>query len=162
MTSDDPYAPSSATIVDPGDDVPTGPSGAARAGMSFLASYTSVLPMTLWSWGLGVREVDLLAPFVFAFAGSVVILPSWLILFLPIVLITDPDRPWIAPVPLGLVGGVVGGFWGLLFALGDQDLGGFVACAAAGALPGVVYGWWSRRFVGTGARRRRVGSGAPA
>mgnify|MGYP003665183722 CR=1 FL=1 len=71
--------------------------------------------------------------------GSMVLVPTWFVTFLPIVVFADPRSHWVRPSFLGALMTLNSDGPGNVFGLG---------MATCGILPGLTYGIWNRRYIG--------------
>jgi hypothetical protein len=152
MTDSNPYQATQAELLDVDDDAGL-PSGWKRAWMSLACSYGLVLPILAYTasstrGSFGPLSELILMSFWVLFGGSVVILPSWFVVFLPVVLTVDPRSHWARSSRLAVFGALVGGAWGLILIAGTTDEVMLVfVLACCGAMPGFFYGSWNRLFL---------------
>ncbi len=152
MTQTNPYRPSQADLRDVDDDVLL-PTGWKRAWMSLAISYSAVLPfwafvaISAFHTSEPLREF-LIMPFFLMFFGSFVIIPSWFLVFLPVVLIADPKSHWVRSSRLTVFGAAVGCGWGVLANMDpDSEVPIVFVLLVCGALPGFLFGRWNDRFL---------------
>ena len=151
MTQTNPYRPTQAAVLDVDDEVLL-PSGWKRAWMSLAFSYTACIPMivgaAIANFGLDEGFNPISTPLAVLFFGSIVILPSWFVVFLPLVLLADPRAVWLQARWLSLFGVIVGFGWAVPVITDNQpDFGVALVLILCGAPPGFLYGRWNRRFL---------------